>query len=244
MKHEVPEWQARTALLTGPEVLERLAGMHVLVTGLGGVGAYTAEMLARAGVGEMTLIDGDVIQPSNINRQLLALNSTIGEAKTVLMEQRLKDINPQIKTHTITEYVKDDRMDEILETPFDYVVDAIDTLSPKVFFIAKTVKRGYPLVSSMGSGGKYDPTQIRIADISESYNCKFAYIVRKHLHKLGIQSGFKVAFSPEKVARERVMLVEGERNRKSVVGTISYMPAAFGIAMASVVVGVLVEGPG
>ncbi|MCF8381322.1 MAG: tRNA threonylcarbamoyladenosine dehydratase [Bacteroidales bacterium] len=229
-------WDSRTELLFGYEDIKKLRDAHILVVGLGGVGAYAAEMLCRAGVGEMTIVDGDRIQPSNRNRQLLALKSSEGEYKTILMEERLLDINPDIKIHRITEFLRDERVDEVLETPYDFVVDAIDTLSPKIYLLYKTHKKAYKLVSSMGSGGKFDWGKIEITDISKSFNCKLAYSVRKQLHKLGVREGFTVVFSPEKVDRESIRLVEGEKNKKSMVGTISYMPAAFGIALASVVI--------
>lgn len=232
----IPGWQRRTELIAGKETVEKLAIKHILIAGLGGVGGYVAEMLARSGVGELTIIDGDRVEETNRNRQIIALKSTEGKYKTDLIEERLKDINPDIVIHNITEFLKDKKMDEVLETPFDYVADAIDTLSPKVFLIKKTMERGYPLVSSMGSGGKFDPTKIQIVDVSKSYNCKFAHAVRKQLHRLGIRKGFKVVFSPEEVNPDTIQEVTGEQNKRSVVGTISYMPAAFGIAMASVII--------
>lgn len=235
MKDEY-NWFSRTELLIGDENIEKLRNSHVLIVGLGGVGAYAAEMICRSGVGEMTIVDGDRIQPSNRNRQLLALKSTEGEYKTNIMEQRLLDINPDIKIHKITEFLRDDRVDEVLETEFDYVVDAIDTISPKIFLLLKTYKKGYKLVSSMGSGGKIDPEKIEITDVSKSYSCKVAYLVRKKLHKLGVRKGFTVVFSSEKVNRDSIHVVGDEENPKSTVGTISYMPTAFGIALASVVV--------
>ncbi len=237
----IPAWQERTELLMGKEALCKLASSHVLVVGLGGVGGILAEMLARGGIGEMTLIDGDHVQATNRNRQVVALTSTEGQDKALIMEKRLKDINPEIVVHSHVEFMKDTAIDEILKTRYDYVADAIDTLSPKVFFIKKTFEKGYPLVSSMGSGGKFDPTQIQITDISESYNDRFAQAIRKQLHRLGIYEGFKVVFSPEKVNPNAVVEVEGEQNRKSHVGTISYMPSSFGLAMASVVIRDLID---
>jgi tRNA A37 threonylcarbamoyladenosine dehydratase len=232
----IPDWQNRTELLAGRDALKKLAASHVLVVGLGGVGGILAEMLARAGIGEMTIIDGDQVQPTNRNRQILAFTSTEGKNKAEVMKERLEDINPEIKINSIVEFLRDERMDEILETRYDYVADAIDTLSPKVFLIKKTFEKGYPLVSSMGSGGKFDPTQIEITDISKSYNDRFAHAIRKQLHRLDIYEGFKVVFSPEKVDPDAVVEVEGEQNRKSHVGTISYMPSSFGLAMASVII--------
>jgi tRNA threonylcarbamoyladenosine dehydratase len=229
-------WLSRTEMLIGAEGLKRLKASRVLVVGLGGVGAYAAEMICRAGVGSMTIVDGDTIHPSNRNRQLLALESTKGRSKAELMGSRLKDINPALKLTVINEYIKDDRMIEILDAGFDYVVDAIDTLSPKIFLIYHSLQRKYPVVSSMGSGGKYDPLRISISDISETTNCNLARILRKRLHRLGIREGFTAVFSPEGIDKTKIVPTNGEQNKASVVGTISYMPAAFGIACASVVI--------
>ncbi|MCD4769719.1 MAG: tRNA threonylcarbamoyladenosine dehydratase [Bacteroidales bacterium] len=230
------DWLSRTELLLGRERLEKLAAANVLVVGLGGVGAYAAEMLCRAGVGKMTIVDGDNINSTNINRQLHALTSTIGSSKTEVMADRLRDINPDLKLNTINEFIRDERMIEILDQGYDYIVDAIDTLSPKIFLIYHSMEKKIPIVSSMGAGGKLDPTRIQIADISKSYNCKLARILRKRLHKLGIRERFMAVFSPEEVPEESVILTEEEQNKKSNVGTISYMPAMFGCACASVVI--------
>jgi len=230
------DWQARTRLLLDDEKLRKLSRAHVLVAGLGGVGAYAAEQLVRAGVGSITIVDGDSIHPSNRNRQLPALISTTGKRKAAVMSERLLDINPDLKLTSIDEYIKDERMIQILEAGYDYVVDAIDTLSPKAYFIYHTLRLGMPLISSMGAGGKLDPMQVRIVDISETNNCKLAYYMRKRLHKLGIWKGFKAVYSPEEVSRTAVMLSEGEFNKKSTVGTISYMPAIFGCFCASGVI--------
>ena len=230
------DWLSRTELCIGTEALEKLKASNILVVGLGGVGAYAAEMICRAGVGSMTIVDGDTIHPSNRNRQLPALVSTEGKSKAEVMASRLKDINPEISLTVINEYIKDERMIEILESDFDYVIDAIDTLSPKVFLIYHSMMKKHPVVSSMGAGGKFDPTAIGICDISETTDCTLARILRKRLHRLGIHSGFTAVYSPEVVDKERVVETEGEQNKKSIVGTISYMPAAFGIACASVVI--------
>lgn len=223
-------------MLIGAEGLKKLKSSSVLVVGLGGVGSFAAEMICRAGVGSMTIVDGDTVHPSNRNRQLLALKSTTGVSKAELMAARLMDINPKLDLTSINEYIKDERMIEILDSGYDYVVDAIDTLSPKIFLIFHTMQRKYRLVSSMGSGGKYDPLQIRVADISESTNCTLARILRKRLHRLGITNGFTAVFSPEVIDKKKIVPSAGEPNKASVVGTISYMPAAFGIACASVAI--------
>lgn len=230
------EWLSRTELCLGPEGLKKLQSANVLVVGLGGVGAYAAEMICRAGVGKMTIVDGDTIHVSNRNRQLPALTSTEGMPKAEVMGHRLTDINPDLDLTVIQEFIKDERMVEILGQQFDYVVDAIDTLAPKVFLIFHSITKHYPVVSSMGAGGKLDPTRIIISDISATTDCALARILRKRLHRLGIRDGFKAVYSPEVVKKTMVRTVEGEQNKASVVGTVSYMPAAFGIACASVVI--------
>ncbi len=230
------DWLTRTELLLGEEKLKKLKSANVLVVGMGGVGAYAAEMICRAGLGSMTIVDGDTIHSSNRNRQLAALKSTEGLPKAEVVGQRLRDINPDIKLTVIQEYLKDERMVEILEKDYDYVVDAIDTLSPKMFLIYHSLQRKYPVVSSMGAGGKTDPLRIMISDISETTDCSLARILRKKLHRLGIREGFTAVFSPEVTDKSKIISTKGENNKASVVGTISYMPAAFGIACASVVI--------
>lgn len=230
------EWLGRTELLLDPEQIMRLKNSKVLVVGLGGVGAFAAEMIARAGIGAMTIVDGDTVHPTNRNRQLPALKSTEGLPKSVVMGARILDINPEIRLEIINEYIKDERMLDVIEQGYNYVVDAIDTLSPKIFLIFHTLNRKLPLVSSMGAGGKFDPSLVTISDISETTDCSLARILRKRLHRLGIRDGFTTVYSPEKIDRAKVVSVKGERNKASVVGTISYMPAAFGLACASVVI--------
>src|SRR4030042_3728117 len=229
-------WLSRTELLFGKEKLEKLNASRVLVVGLGGVGSYAAEMICRAGIGSMTIVDGDTIHASNRNRQLLALRSTEGKSKAEIMQARLLDINPGLKLTAVHEFIKDERMIEILDAGFDYVVDAIDTLSPKVFLLYHSRQRYYPLVSSMGAGGKYDPLKINITDISETTDCTLARILRKKLHRLGVREGFTAVWSPETTDKTKIVPASGEQNKASIVGTISYMPAAFGIACASVVI--------
>ena len=226
----------RTELLLGGEKLAMLCRANVLVVGLGGVGAYAAEMIARAGVGRMTIADADTVNVSNINRQLVALHSTVGQPKAEVLAARLRDINPEIGLTVVNEYIRDERTYELLDSArFDYVVDAIDTLSPKLALILAALERGYPLVSSMGAGAKTDPTRLEIADISKTHHCPLAHMLRKRLHKAGVRSGFRAVFSPEPI-REGAMIVCEEQNKKSNVGTISYIPAMFGIGCASVVI--------
>ena len=228
-------WLERTELLLGEEKLAKLRNANVLVVGTGGVGAYAAEMLCRAGVGRMTVADADVVSLSNINRQLVALHSTVGMRKTEVLHRRLKDINPVLEVTVVDEFIKDERTDVLLDRGYDYVVDAIDTLSPKVNLIKGCLERKIPVVSSMGAGAKTDPTQVEIKDISKSHHCPLAHMLRKRLHKLGIRKGFYAVFSPEEIREGAMVLVE-EANKKSNLGTISYMPAVFGCACASVVV--------
>jgi len=230
------DWLSRTEILIGKEGLDRLRASNVLVVGLGGVGAYAAEMMCRAGVGRMTIVDGDIIHSTNRNRQLLALKSTLGSSKAFLLGERLKDINPQLELTVLKEFIRDERMIEILDSKFNYIVDAIDTLSPKVFLIYHAVVKKIPVVSSMGAGGKFDPLRISVNDISETSGCTLARILRKRLHRLGIREGFTAVFSPEEIDKNKVLPATGEKNKASIVGTISYMPAAFGIACASVVI--------
>jgi tRNA A37 threonylcarbamoyladenosine dehydratase len=234
-------WQERTALMVGEECLKKLREAHVLVVGLGGVGAYAAEQLCRAGIGKMTIADGDVVEETNRNRQLPALISTTGQSKAIVLGKRFMNINPDLELKVINEYLKDERMTDLLDQDsYDYVVDAIDTLSPKVFLIYHSVQRRIPVISSMGAGGKMDPALIRVGDLSESYNCKLARVLRKRLGKMGLHKGVTVVFSPEEVSKERVRPEEG-RNKRSTVGTISYMPPLFGCYCASVVIRNLIE---
>jgi tRNA A37 threonylcarbamoyladenosine dehydratase len=193
-------------------------------------------MIARAGVGRMTIADADAVAPSNINRQLIALTSTISLNKALLMANRLRDINPEIELAVVEKYIRDELTDELLDSDeFDYVVDAIDTLSPKVGLIKSALERRIPLVSSMGAGAKTDPTRVEIADIGRTHHCPLAHMLRKRLHRIGIHSGFHAVFSPEPM-RDGSMVIADETNKKSNVGTISYMPAIFGCACASVVI--------
>jgi tRNA A37 threonylcarbamoyladenosine dehydratase len=190
-------------------------------------------MLCRAGVGNLVLIDSDTVGESNLNRQLIALNSTIGKLKTDVLAERLKDINPAVNLVVVPEYVEEENLPRIFETAgkLDYVVDAIDTLAPKISLIKHCVQNGIPHVTAMGAGAKLDATKIRIADLSKSYNCPLAYILRKKLRKEGISKGFKVVFSEELPDRDAIVPME-ERNKKSQVGTISYLPAVFGCVCA------------
>lgn len=233
----IPYWLSRTQLLLDDAPVERLQSKNVLVVGLGGVGGICAEMIARAGVGKMTIVDADVVDLSNCNRQIPALHSTEKQLKAEVMAARLRDINPAIELTVLAEYIKDQRTNEILEQGhFDYAVDCIDTLSPKVYFIKACLDMKIPIVSSLGAGGKVDPSRIRITDISETYQCNLARYVRKKLHRLGVRKGVKVVFSDEEADASRIIETEKAFPKKSIIGTISYMPAIFGCMAASVVI--------
>lgn len=233
----VEDWKQRTRLLLGEEKMERLQQAHVLVVGLGGVGAYAAEMICRAGVGRMTIVDADMVQPTNINRQLPALHSTMGREKAEVLAARFKDINPDIQLTVLPVFLKDDNIPELLDAArYDFVVDAIDTLAPKCYLIAETLKRHIKIVSSMGAGAKSDITQIRFADIWDTYHCGLSKAVRKRLQKLGIKRKLPVVFSTEQADPKAVLLTEDEQNKKSTCGTVSYMPAVFGCYLAEYVI--------
>lgn len=233
----IPYWMSRTQLLLGEENTTSLIHKNVLIVGLGGVGGICAEMIARAGIGHITIVDGDAIELSNTNRQLLAMHSTEKKSKAQLMAERIRDINPEVELIVLAEFIEQDRIVEIIEAgAYDYVIDCIDTLQPKVSLIKTCVDRKVPIVSSLGAGGKVDPLQVQVADISNSYKCKLARYVRKLLHQQGIFKGVTVIFSPEEIDSEKVIVTEKAYPKKSIIGTISYMPAIFGCLAASVVI--------
>ncbi len=238
----IPYWMGRTQLLLGDEKLETLQSKNVLVVGLGGVGGICAEMIARAGVGKMTIVDADTVDLSNTNRQIPALHSTAGKLKAEVMAERLKDINPALEVTVFVQYIQNELIDAILETGnFDYAVDCIDTLGPKVQFIKACKDKGIPIVTSLGAGGKLDPSMVEIADISKTHTCTLAKYVRKRLHAEGIFTGLTVVFSPEVIDASKVIVTEKAFPKKSLIGTISYMPAIFGCTVASVVIRNLME---
>lgn len=231
------EWQQRTELLLGKDRMEHLRNSHVLVVGLGGVGAYAAEMICRAGVGKMTIVDADTVQPSNINRQLPALHSVIGRPKAEVLAGRFKDINPDLELTVLPVYLKDEAIPELLDSAkFDFVVDAIDTVAPKCYLIYNALKRGIKIVSSMGAGAKRDITQVRFADLWETYHCGLSKAVRKRLQKMGMKRKLPVVFSTEQADPNAIILIDNEQNKKSTTGTVSYMPAVFGCYLAEYVI--------
>ncbi len=239
------DWRERTGMLLGEAGLAALEAKCVAIIGLGGVGAFAAVMAARAGVGRMVLLDSDCVSLTNKNRQLLALDSTLGRPKTEVLRERLLDINPALQLTVIDRYLDENNVAEILPQGIDFLIDAIDTLAPKLALIRHCVENHIPLVSSMGSGAKYDMTRIRITDLSKSFNCPLAYIVRKKLRKMGITKGFKVVFSEELPDENAIVeMTPAEQaatsNKKSQVGTISYLPASFGCACAQAAIRYLI----
>ena len=234
-------WLSRTELLIGKEKLNKLMQAHVLVVGMGGVGSFAAEFICRSGIGEMTIIDGDLVDPSNRNRQLPALATTHGKSKADIMGARLLQINPELNLHVIKEFIRPERVGELLSGKIDYVADAIDSITPKLTFMRAALEKGLPLVSSMGAGGRLDPTLLQVADISKTYNCPFAQQLRKQLKTFGIYKGIKVVFSPEEIQKDSLMLTDGSNYKKSAYGTMSYLPATFGATIASVVIRDLME---
>jgi tRNA A37 threonylcarbamoyladenosine dehydratase len=229
-------WLSRTSLLIGEEKLTHLTKQHVMVVGLGGVGSFAAEFIARSGVGRMTIIDGDVVDPTNRNRQLPALSTNHGISKALIMEERLLAINPEIGLTVVRSFVNPEMVQELFAVKPDYVIDAIDSITPKITFLKEAYSQGIRIVSSMGAGAKLDPTRLQVVDISKTYNCPFAQQIRKNLRQHGIRSGIKAVFSPEHPVKESLMLTDGKNFKKSAYGTISYLPAVFGATTASVVI--------
>ena len=256
-------WQERTEQLLGAAATRRLQQAHVLIVGVGGVGAWAAEMIGRAGVGEITLVDADDVQPSNINRQLPALHSTVGQSKTEIVGQRLLDINPDLTLHTVPRYMTEEDVPALLDSLLPalqqghrvFIVDAIDTIAPKCALIAEAHRRRIPIVSSMGAGAKSDITKVQFARLEDTYHCGLSKAVRTRLKSLlkeeenvprpddrGVGKGLlrtPVVFSSEQADKNAVIRVEGEQNKKSTTGTISYMPAVFGCYLAEYAIKVL-----
>lgn len=235
-------WQSRTELLLGEEALERIAHAHVLCVGLGGVGGIATELLARTAVGRLTIVDGDVVEDSNRNRQLVATMHSVGQSKAEAMAERLLSINPALDLQVRNEFLKDDNLETLLDAaPYDCVLDAIDTLAPKVHLIAGCLNRNLPVVSSMGSGARKNPECVRCADLDKTFNCTLAKAVRQQLHRLGLKgTGCRAVFSTEPPIRQAVFDPQiMENNKRSVLGTISYMPTLFGCHCAAEVLRLL-----
>lgn len=234
-------WLGRTSLLIGEENVRLLTQKHVMVVGMGGVGSFAAEFICRSGIGKMTIIDGDVVDPTNRNRQLPALATNHGVSKADIMAERLRAINPELQLTVVKEFINPEMVEKVLTTQPDYIVDAIDSITPKLTFLRMAYEKKIPLVSSMGAGAKLDPTKLKVIDISKTYNCPFAQQVRKNLKKHHIYRGIKTVFSPEEPIKESLMLTDGKNFKKSAYGTISYLPATFGAVAASVVIRDLIK---
>ena len=236
------EWLQRTELLVKEEGIERLQSANILIVGLGGVGSFAAEFLVRSGIGNLTIVDGDTVDITNINRQLPALNSTIGKNKTDVVAERILDINPEINLKKINEFLEPERMEEILtQEKFDYVLDCIDSLSPKLALIITCKRKKIKMVSEMGAGGKTDPSKVMVRDISKTNNCFLAKQIRKKLKKEQIHKGFRCVFSTEIQDENSLKMTDGSNYKKSFYGTISYMPAIFGLYAAAEVIRFLLK---
>jgi tRNA A37 threonylcarbamoyladenosine dehydratase len=236
------KWLERTELLIKEDGLEKLNQATVLVVGLGGVGSFAAEFLARAGVGHMTIVDGDTVDITNVNRQLPALHSTVGKHKVKIVAERLLDINPDLQLTKINEFLNPERMDEVLDSaPFDYVLDCIDSVTPKLSLIIAAKRRRIKIVSSMGAGGKTDPSKVMVRDISKTEHCHLARQVRKRLKKVKIDKGVRCVFANDIQDEDSLKMTDGSNYKRSFYGTISYMPAIFGLYAASEVINHLLD---
>lgn len=230
-------WQQRTEILFGYDKIERIRKSHVLIVGVGGVGGYAAEMICRAGVGKLTIVDADTVQPTNKNRQIAALDSTIGQLKTEVLAKRYKDINSEVEVIVKSTYLVDENIPQLLdENKYDFIIDAIDTISPKCYLISEAMKRGIKIISSMGAGAKSDITKVQFADLWETYHCGLSKAVRSRLKRMKIRKSLPVVFSTEQADEKAIILTDDERNKKSTCGTVSYMPAVFGCYLAEYVI--------
>lgn len=237
----IDAWLERTSLLIGQEAVNALKGSTVLIVGLGGVGSFAAEFLGRAGIGSMTLVDGDCVDISNKNRQLIALDSTLGLPKTEVMAQRLLDINKDIKLSVISHFQEPEDMQKLLNEPFDYILDCIDSVQPKLNLLACCQHSDIPIISSMGAGGRINPAGVGVYPLFETKNCPFAQQIRKSCRKMGWKRNIPVVASNAPVIPSSLQLTDGNRYKKSFYGTISYLPALFGLHAAAHVVQALIE---
>lgn len=235
----------RTELLVGSEALTMLRGRHVVIAGVGGVGSYAAEAIARAGVGHITLLDHDQVAPSNLNRQLVALRSTVGQPKAQVMAQRIADIDPGIKVHCVAEFLRPENAVDLIPAHADYVLDCIDSIACKAALVANCQVRGQPVISSMGAGGRIDPTLVRVGLLAETQLCPLARVMRKRLRRLGASLDYPVVYSleqPRKGTEHRPIDGPVPGRARSVNGTISYLPALFGLTAAGWAIRALIEG--
>lgn len=234
---DIPQWLERTELLIGADSIGKLRNAKILLVGLGGVGSYAGEFLVRAGIGNLTIIDGDIVDPTNINRQMQALHSTIGLSKSKLLYDRFLDINPDLHLVMFEKFMEPDDMLNLLEKEkYDFIMDCIDSLTPKLTLLKAAKKSKLNVISSMGAGGKLDPSKIKVVDISKTKECKFAHSVRKRLKTEGIRRGILAVYSDEIQPKQALKLTDGKNYKRSFYGTISYMPALFGLTIASEVI--------
>ena len=234
------KWQERAELLFKAEGLQNLKNANVLVVGVGGVGSFAAEFLARAGVGNLTIVDGDVVDITNINRQLPALHSTVGMSKIEVVGNRLMDINPELNLTKVQEFLSPERAFEIVEEKYDYVLDCIDSVTPKLNLIIGAKRKRVKIISSMGAGGKMEASKVKVADITNTVNCMFAKTIRRRLKEFKIDK-LKVVFSSEIQDETSLKMTDGSNYKKSFYGTNSYMPGLFGLYMAETVIRYLIK---
>jgi tRNA A37 threonylcarbamoyladenosine dehydratase len=234
------EWTERAELLFKKEGLQNLQNAHVMVVGLGGVGSFAAEFLARAGVGSLTIVDGDVVDITNINRQLPALHSTVGQPKVTVVGDRLMDINPELKLTRVQEFLSPERAFEIVTEEFDYVLDCIDSVTPKLNLIIAAKRKRVKIISSMGAGGKMEVSKVKVTDITNTVNCFFAKTIRRRLKEVKIDK-LKVVFSSEIQDESSLRMTDGSNFKKSFYGTNSYMPGLFGLFAAETVIRYLLK---
>lgn len=229
-------WLSRTEVLIGEENITKLQNANVLIIGLGGVGSFAAEAIARSGINKITIVDGDIVDETNRNRQLVAFTSTENIPKVEVMKHRLLDINPSIELTYINEFLTDTRIKELITTDFSYVMDCIDSISPKISIIKTCYERRIKFISSMGAGGKMDPTKVRVSSLKNSKHCMLSKTIKKRLKKIGIKRGVTIVYSIESLRKDTMMLTDGSDYKRSFYGTNSYLPAVFGLTVASVVI--------
>jgi tRNA A37 threonylcarbamoyladenosine dehydratase len=237
--------RSRTEILIGPEGIARLESMHVMVVGLGGVGAYAAEAIARAGIGSMTIVDHDKVSPSNCNRQLPALQSTVGQSKTKVMTQRLLDINPDLKLDAKEHFITPDNTDELLtEKPIDYLLDCIDSIACKAALVLACQEQGIAVASALGAGGRLDVTKVKISTLKKTEVCPLAREMRGQMRKLGGSLDYPVVYSneiPVKGLPHQPIDGDPPGRPRAVNGTISYLPGMFGLMLAGLVIRELLQ---
>ena len=234
-------WLDRTELLIKEDGIEKLKNSNILIVGIGGVGSYAAEFIVRSGVGKLTIVDGDDVDNTNINRQLPALKSTVGKHKVDVMAERLMDINPELELTVLKEFLCPERIVEVVTSEYDYVMDCIDSISPKLNLIIAAKRKRVKVISAMGAGGKTDPSKVIVTDIAKTYHDPLSRRIRKQLRAIGINKGVRVVFSTESPDKDSVKLTDGADYKKSFYGTISYIPALFGLNAAGEVIRYLLD---